>query len=288
MGGQLDLFGEVKLEESEPMTINDIARALNLHPHEIRHLKSSISKMIELESLRWNDNHCLDVINFQKRQEVFPSDLAHNSDNSEITPKKLRVTSELAPVKILKEEEGRGERKKEVDVDINKEKEGNLKGTRKARADPRVSDIFHEMRRFFGYPDKTDKDPIPNPAKEGQFIKKMFSRHFTQDEILNCWKLKVQQRRGGFVSMVLINEDIGDFVRSGEPVPTVKPDYEKAARGGGTPVKKQTDEGRRQYEQRESPERQGAATYKPDALAATKAAGWSVIGEEGQEPRNQD
>lgn len=105
------------------------------------------------------------------------------------------------------------------------------KGARKGlRADPRVTEIFKEMESFLGYPDKVDKNPIPNYAKEGQFLKKMLGRHFTRDEILSCWKAKVQQRRGEFVSMAWVNEDIGNFVRGGEPLPTVKPERNKAVK----------------------------------------------------------
>jgi hypothetical protein len=86
-------------------------------------------------------------------------------------------------------------------------------GARKKRAnsqtDPRVKEIFNEIHQFFGYPDKVQQDPIPNYAKEGQFIKKMLNRGFTCVEILACWRSKVSQRGGDYVSMVWVNEDIG-------------------------------------------------------------------------------
>ncbi|MDD5190033.1 MAG: hypothetical protein PHE50_03195, partial [Dehalococcoidales bacterium] len=72
-------------------------------------------------------------------------------------------------------------------------------GKTKKQPDPVIAEILTEMKLFLGYPDKTDKDPIPNYAKEGQFLKKMLGRHFTRNEILSCWKAKVQQRRGVFV-----------------------------------------------------------------------------------------
>ena len=83
--------------------------------------------------------------------------------------------------------------------------------TRK-QADPVVAEIFTEMKSFLGYPEKTDQDPVPNYAKEGQFLKKMLARHFTRDDILSCWKAKVQQRRGEFVSLTWVNEDIAAYV----------------------------------------------------------------------------
>ena len=87
-------------------------------------------------------------------------------------------------------------------------------GARKKRAarqtDPRVKEVFDEVEKSRGYPEKTGgKNPIPNYAKEGQFIKKMLSRGFTCVEILDCWRSKVSQRGGEFVSMVWVNEDIG-------------------------------------------------------------------------------
>jgi hypothetical protein len=79
---------------------------------------------------------------------------------------------------------------------------------RKDETDPRVNEIFAEMRKFFGHPEKTDnKDPIPNYPKEGQFAKKLLGRHFTREQILDCWMSK-QTGRGEFVSLAWVNEDI--------------------------------------------------------------------------------
>jgi hypothetical protein len=85
-------------------------------------------------------------------------------------------------------------------------------GRRKAaslKRDPTIDNIFAEMRTFLGYPDKVDKDPIPSYGREGQAIKRMLTRHFTRGEILDCWKGKVSQRGGEFVSMTWVNQDIG-------------------------------------------------------------------------------
>ncbi|MBA7670626.1 hypothetical protein ES703_78772 [subsurface metagenome] len=83
------------------------------------------------------------------------------------------------------------------------------KGARKKRADPIVNEIFTEMRSYLGYPDRVKEDPIPSYGKEGQAIKRMLARGFTREEILACWKGKVSQRGGEFVSMTWVNEDIG-------------------------------------------------------------------------------
>jgi hypothetical protein len=85
----------------------------------------------------------------------------------------------------------------------------NTKGARKKQIDPRVAEILAEMRTYLGYPDKVEKDPIPSYGKEGQAIKRMLTRGFTREEIVACWKSKVSQRGGEFVSMTWVNEDIG-------------------------------------------------------------------------------
>jgi len=68
--------------------------------------------------------------------------------------------------------------------------------------------IFAEMQKQFGYPEKTDKDPIPNYGKEAKAIDRMVRRGYSEEDILAAWKGKVKAR-GEFVSMVWVNEDIG-------------------------------------------------------------------------------
>jgi len=204
LAGQSPERGKFLLTETEPMTIDDIASALHLTLEERPTLESCISKLLTLNSLRWNEYNCLEVVNFKKRQEVYESDF---EDYHKAEDNKLRINSELTPEKVLKEEEGRGERKR-------REEDSTPKGARKKRApqqtDSRVKEIFDKVKELLGYPEKTGgKDPIPNYAKEGQFIKKMLNRGFTCVEILDCWRSKVSQRGGEFVSMVWVNEDIG-------------------------------------------------------------------------------
>ena len=95
-------------------------------------------------------------------------------------------------------------------------KKGVVKGEEqtKNQTEPVIAEILTEMKTFLGYPEKTNKDPIPNYAKEGQFLKKILGRHFTREEILSCWKTKVQQRRGEFISLAWVNEDIAGFAHS--------------------------------------------------------------------------
>jgi len=198
LAGQSPERGKLLLTETEPMIIDDIASALHLTPEERPALESCISKLVSLNSLRWNEHNCLEVVNFKKRQEVYGSDIPEG----ELTPSKLRINPELTPIEV----EERGE-KKEEDVERD-----TPKGARKKRAgpmtDPRVKEILDEVKKDRGYPGQTDKDPIPSYGKEGQAIKRMLARGFTREEILACWRRKVSQRGGEFQSMVWVNEDI--------------------------------------------------------------------------------
>jgi len=97
------------------------------------------------------------------------------------------------------------------------------KGARTKEIDPTVNEIFTEMRTYLGFPDKLEKDPIPNYGKEGQAIKRMLTRGFTREEILASWRSKVSQRGGEFVSMTWVNEDIGKKgAKKGEQPPKPK------------------------------------------------------------------
>jgi len=123
-------------------------------------------------------------------------------------------------------------------------KSNTPKGARKKRADPTISEVFSEMRSFLGYLDvevcggeavpaieensamTADRrvDPIPNYGKEGKAISRMLTRGFSREEIVACWKDKVSQRGGEFVSMTWVNNDIsskGDG--HGEPRARARP-----------------------------------------------------------------
>lgn len=93
------------------------------------------------------------------------------------------------------------------------EEKGVVKGEertkKQAKGESAVNEVFAEMRAFLGYPDKISEDPIPSYGKEGQAVKRMLTRGFTREAIVACWKGKVSQRGGEFVSMVWVNEDIG-------------------------------------------------------------------------------
>lgn len=167
------------------------------------------------------------------------SDLPAFEDGNDITPTTIQPLSTQPPTADgTNKGEGRGT-KENTPLSIDK-------GARKQRADPIINEIFTEMRSYLGYPDKTDKDPIPNYAKEGQFLKKMLSRHFTREEILSCWKVKVQRRRGEFVSLTWVNEDIADFVRGGEALPYITNQAKRRRRPGQVPTEEELEEQKRE------------------------------------------
>ena len=89
------------------------------------------------------------------------------------------------------------------------ERKGKGVGEATKKGESIVNEIFAEIRSYLGYPDKISQDPIPSYGKEGQAIKRMLTRGFTREAIVACWKSKVSQRGGEFVSMTWVNEDIG-------------------------------------------------------------------------------
>lgn len=100
---------------------------------------------------------------------------------------------------------------------------GGARSNKRDHADPEVQQIFEAIRNHFvcggeAVPAIEESsamtgdrrvDPIPNYGKEGQAIKRMLTRGFTSEEIMQCWRAKVQQHNGDFVSMTWVNEDIG-------------------------------------------------------------------------------
>ena len=64
------------------------------------------------------------------------------------------------------------------------------------------------MHAHYGYPERTDIDPIPNYGKEGKAIKRMLDRGFEPPDILAAWMEKIR-KAGVFKTMVYVNEDIG-------------------------------------------------------------------------------
>lgn len=82
--------------------------------------------------------------------------------------------------------------------------------------------VLQAVRDHYGYPDKTDTDPIPNYGKEGKAISRILTRGFTLVQIVECWKKKVAQHHGDFVSFTFVNEDIGKEPTNGFKGPTTR------------------------------------------------------------------
>jgi phage replication O-like protein O len=88
-------------------------------------------------------------------------------------------------------------------------KKENSPAEAEARTPKRSTNPFiAEMQKKLGFPENGKPDPIPNPAKEAGFVKKMLNRGFTWEQILAVWHQKCSAR-GEFVSMQWVNEDIG-------------------------------------------------------------------------------
>jgi hypothetical protein len=107
-------------------------------------------------------------------------------------------------------------------------------GPRKTRPtnnkrDATVKEIFLEMQEYFGFPEKIKVDPIPSYGKEGQAVKRMLARGFTRKAIVQCWKGKVSQRGGEFVSMTWVNQDIGQTGKRSAGIKKLSSEEEIAA-----------------------------------------------------------
>ena len=75
---------------------------------------------------------------------------------------------------------------------------------------PKLSNvpIFAVLQKLLGFPEKTDKDPIPSYPKEAKMIERMKARGFSEDEILDYWRARIEAA-GCYVEAWKINEDIG-------------------------------------------------------------------------------
>lgn len=146
-----------------------------------------------------NGNQYLWMKNFEKHQVGLKKNREAQSQIPAFTQELIRTNVGESPSEI------------KTKIKIKTPKGGQRKALpsiKKAERDLRVTEIFTEMRSYLGFPDKVKIDPIPSYGKEGQAIKRMFTRGFTREEILTCWKGKVQ-RGGEFVSMTWVNQDIG-------------------------------------------------------------------------------
>ncbi len=178
---------------------------------QIRELKDQCAKLGLIRVYSKNTREYLDIPGWYEHQSIRKdrfkrSDLPAFEEADSQPPPIVQPTSNQHPTKLqplvgLNKGRGRGTK---LSTPL-----ANAKGARKKQADPTVNEIFAEMRTYLGFPDRVQKDPIPNYGKEGQAIKRMLTRGFTREEVTDCWKQKVDARGGEFVSMTWVNEDIG-------------------------------------------------------------------------------
>ena len=202
----------------------------------VKCLKAMSSNSLVMEFINYNQGLNLEPLYKDSGGTVLPP--SHHHGNTVITP--VPVPSPNAGAKEKEKEVVKGEEKT------------------KRQAEPVIAEMLTEMKVFLGYPEKTNKDPIPNYAKEGQFLKKLLGRHFTREEILSCWKTKSQQRRGEFISLAWVNEDIAGYLQS-------------RGKGGNSGPREP-----RELERREDP------------IRAMREAGWDTEGGEPDEPGKTD
>jgi hypothetical protein len=146
-----------------------------------------------------NGNQYLCQRNFEKHQPGLRKDKETPSQIPSFTPELGRSEDGKSRGKVKDKDKG------------NTPKGGHHKAlsTEQGKRDSVIAEIFTEMKTFLGFPDKVDKDPIPSYGREGSAIKRMLTRGFTREAILECWNAKVLQRGGEFVSMTWVNQDIG-------------------------------------------------------------------------------
>ena len=159
-------------------------------------------------------------IDYEKFDELFPEDTLANDDGIKLTQSNVPKCDDDGSKMTRSKVDSTGSRSPlyqndptipdknttKTSSESNNKEESASKKPRALKLHSRP--IFAEMQKQFGFPDKTDKDPIPNYGKEAKAIDRMKARGYTEDEILAAWKAKVQAR-GEFVTMVFVNEDIG-------------------------------------------------------------------------------
>lgn len=152
-------------------------------------------------------------IDFDKFEELFPERSYLNKDDSELNQGNAEMNQE--DVKLTRSQNRpmyQNEPTIPDKITTKNTTKSNNKGTtsssKKPRQKPEITRTFDFIYQYFGYPDRTNKDPIPNHGKEAKAIARMLQRGYSEDDICYAWKQKVLLR-GEYVSMVYVNEDIG-------------------------------------------------------------------------------
>lgn len=183
-------------------TVSTIAKAIGVTPRQVRRINESLVNKGYLKlGERWAEGHrrTSNTWNFSGLISKLRSLMSQRGDKNDIPPP-------VVDVSIPPDKDDR------VSKPSKEHTEEEVKIAHKLSRNPNIA----EMQKFLGFPEpnyprrfKSDKDPIPNPAKEAGFIGKMKKRGFSWEEIFGLWKEKVVSRNGEFVSMQWVNEDIG-------------------------------------------------------------------------------
>lgn len=148
-------------------------------------------------------------INHDVFEELFPERAKMNDHSAKMNDHDVNLTPSAVASKQLQSPTCQNEPTLPEKTNTKNTTESISSLIKKPRA-PKLHSrfIFAEMQKEFGYPEKTDKDPIPNYGREAKAIKRMVERGYLEEDILKAWCAKVRSR-GEFVSMTWVNEDIG-------------------------------------------------------------------------------
>jgi hypothetical protein len=76
IAGRSPVRGKLLIAEGIPYTLDDIARDTLCYSDEDReNLDSTLAKLNDMNVLSWKENKCLEVVHWQERQEIYPSQL---------------------------------------------------------------------------------------------------------------------------------------------------------------------------------------------------------------------
>jgi len=188
-------------------------------------MQSAIAKMVEAKKIEVNHGGLIHIINWTKYQTDWDRIRKYPSQSPKDKPTPAPTTSPTPHIpttkpynETLQQEEKRGEGrgggasslKETSSVKVSSPTNvGDRTPRKKTERDPRVGQIFKAIEQYLGFPDKTDKNPIPTYGAEGQHIKTMLSRHFEPDEIITYWKKRIDAANNQYISAHFINQDIG-------------------------------------------------------------------------------
>jgi len=160
---------------------------------------------IKLEPFEGHPRHIIHLLNIWSENERKYRQSVSNDTDTDSHRKPQSVSNETA-IGFQRRATKKNPKEEPLKNNLKEEKPSSSKKQRAPKLHTRP--IFSEMQKTLNYPEKTDKDPIPNYGKEAKAIDRMLARGYSEDDILAAWKAKVKAR-GEFVSMVWVNEDIG-------------------------------------------------------------------------------